>query len=149
MSPPPNGAVAPLDGSSGAPRCWAGITATRRISIRPSQKPGTATPATDRVVSAWSSRVPRRSAETTPTGTENRTARTIAVSVSSSVLGSRSSRWVVTGVPSIIERPKSPCRTFHTQTAYWTGHGWSRPYSWRSACTAADESRGSSVIPGT
>ena len=119
------------------------------MSISPSQNSGTATPATDTVVSALSTFVPRRRADTTPTGIEIRMAIRMAVRVSSSVFGSRSAMWAVTLVPSIIERPKSPWTMFQSQRPYCTHQGWSSPYSWRRASTVALESRGSSEIPGT
>ena len=43
---------------------------------------------------------------------------TIAVAVSSRVLGSRSRMWLITVLPSIIERPKSPCSTPQIQVMY-------------------------------
>ncbi len=90
------------------------------MSIRPIQNWGTAKPATEVTVSAWSVLLPRRSAPMTPSGTATSTPITIAVAVSSRVLGNRSRMWLNTGLPSIIEWPKSPCSTDPSQVRYQT-----------------------------
>ncbi len=86
----------------------------------PSQKAGTANPATDSAVSAWSILLPRRRAPAIPRGIEIKTPMRIAVIVSSSVAGSRSKMWLETRLPSIIERPKSPWAMPASQVRYCT-----------------------------
>ena len=125
-SPPPNAAYAPLDGSQGRPQAWS-WTEKNRIRMRPSQNCGMANPVVDTTVKKLSTLPPRRSAPVTPSGIEIRTPSRIAVIVSSSVLGRRSRMWLMTGLPSISERPKSPCSIPPSHVTYWSQMGRSRP----------------------
>ena len=117
MSPPLTALKAPLEGSHGRP-CCSRVTEKMRMRIRPIQNCGTAKPATETTVMVWSALLPRRSAPTIPSGIASSTPIRIAVPVSSSVLGSRSRMWLMTVLPSIIERPKSPWRTPQIQVRY-------------------------------
>ena len=56
----------------------------------PSQKFGTETPASERVIAAWSTAVPRRTAAMIPSGIANAIATIIAAAASSMVAGIRS-----------------------------------------------------------
>src|SRR5262245_4048239 len=169
-SPPVSGVATPLDGSQGSPQAWK-ETENRRIKIRPSQKAGTAKPATDSAVKKWSILLPRRSAPVTPSGIEITTPSRIAVTVSSSVLGRRSQMWARTGLPSIIDRPKSPWsspvptleapprtpaspavlkkKAIPIQSRYWTYHGRSSPRFARIRAMSSGRRLGLKSSPGT
>src|SRR5438093_2247664 len=60
-----------------------------------------------------------------------------AVTPSSMVFGSRSAIASTTGCLVRSERPRSPCTACWSQTTYWSGSGWSSPYSCRSASSVA------------
>ena len=84
------------------------------ISSRPHQKIGIEKPVSDRPISAWSNRLPRFSAATTPAGMPMPMANTIAKKDSSMVAGKSWKNSVSTRSLVTIEVPKSPCRSCQT-----------------------------------
>ena len=83
-------------------------TAKTQISIRASQKMGTAWPATARIIARRSTTVPRLSAETIPAGMAMAMASASAAAASSMVRGNRSRMSWATGRLCRSEVPRSP-----------------------------------------
>ena len=65
-------------------------------------------PASTPSIARRSQREPRRTAERMPTGMPTSTAISMPATASSTVAGSRSSTRAIAGLPSTIERPRSP-----------------------------------------
>ena len=86
-----------------------------------------------------STQEPRRTAASTPSGTEISSPIRMAPAVSDRVVGSRSRIRSVTGLPDVKEVPRSPRSTAVSQCQNCTGNGWSRPRRWRAASIASSE----------
>ena len=95
-----------------------------------SQKSGVANPTNTKTVVALSKAEYWRVAEVTPTGTAMATMISISMTLSVSVMGSRSRIMWMTGRPcGANERPKSRRTMRLSQFQYCTCSGWSSPYS--------------------
>ena len=93
----------------------------------PNQKCGSESPPSATVLATQSVTRPGRTAAATPAGTPITIANTSESTASSSVIGSRCSSWVDTGMSVIGEVPSCPLSTWPIHRTYCTGSGWSKP----------------------
>ncbi len=108
-------------------------------SSGPSQKFGIDTPASDSVIAAWSTTVPRQTAAAIPAESRRRGRRAIAAKASSMVAGMRSRIWRRPVCPcgATCRDRRAPARRGRRRTAPASGR--SRPSCRRSCATSASE----------
>src|SRR6266536_288726 len=122
---PSHGLSSRLTKPTGGSQC--STSETNRISMVPNRKLGMLKPNNASTRDNASDVLPRLAAEATPNGMATASAMTIDTTVNCRVTPKRLTRSGRTGRLVLRETPKSPCRTWLSQSTYWIGNGRSSP----------------------